>query len=170
MGIVERYNRTFTEIFYRILDGKDLLITFPRPLDSIQYESLETLIKDLPNVVATIVENINNSITRYLGISPAEAIKRKSIISKPSYPRDGPVGFDEEKLSSDILVRYLLYPSDQKGGRHRAGDLNWSPDIYHIHQFMVQKNQPVLYWLEEVPFGLVDNDDYIIKCPKRSFV
>ena len=145
MGIVERYNRTFTEIFYRILDGKDLLITFPRPLDSIQYESLETLIKDLPNVVATIVEDINNSITRHLGISPAEAIKRKSIISKPSYPRDGPVGFDEEKLSGNVFVRYLLYSSDQKGGRRRAGDLNWSPHIYHIRQSMMQKNQPVLY-------------------------
>ena len=35
---------------------------------------------------------------------------------------------------------------------------------------MVQKNQPVLYWLEEVPFGLIDNDDYILKRPKRSFV
>jgi len=170
MGIVERYNRTFTEIFYRILDGKDLLITFPRPLDSIQYESLETLIKDLPNVITTIVKDINNSITRHLGISPAEAIKRKSIISKSSYPRDGPVGFDEEKLSGDVLVRYLLYSSDQEGGRRRAGDLNWSSHIYHIRQSMVQKNQPVLYWLEEVPFGLIDNDDYILKRPKRSFV
>ncbi|PKC50138.1 hypothetical protein RhiirA1_487261 [Rhizophagus irregularis] len=35
---------------------------------------------------------------------------------------------------------------------------------------MVQKNQPVLYWLEEVPFELIDNDDYILKCPERSFV
>jgi hypothetical protein len=127
MGIVERYNRTFTEIFYRILDEKDLLITFSRPLDSIQYKSLETLIKNLPNVIATIVEDINNSITRHLGISPAEAIKRKSIISKPSYPRDGPVGFDEEKLSGDVFVRYLLYPSDQKGGRRRR-----TPEKSHI--------------------------------------
>jgi hypothetical protein len=84
------------------------LITFPRPLNLIQYESLETLIKDLPNIVTTIVEDINNSITCHLGISPAETIKRKSIISKPSYPQDGSVGFDEEKFSSDILVRYLL--------------------------------------------------------------
>ena len=35
---------------------------------------------------------------------------------------------------------------------------------------MVQKNQLVLYWLEEVPFGLVDDDDYVVKRPKRSFV
>ena len=64
----------------------------------------------------------------------------------------------------------MLYPSDLEGGKRRAGDLNWSPHIYHIRQSMVQKNQPVLYWLEEVPFGLVDDDDYVVKRPERSFV
>ena len=39
------------------------------------------------------------------------------VIAKPSYPRDGPIGFDEEKLTGDVFVRYLLYPSDLKGGR-----------------------------------------------------
>ena len=34
----------------------------------------------------------------------------------------------------------------------------------------MQKNQPVLYWLEEVPFGQIYNDDYILKHLKRSFV
>ena len=34
----------------------------------------------------------------------------------------------------------------------------------------MQKNQPVLYWLEEVLFGLTDNDDYVVKHPERSFV
>jgi hypothetical protein len=103
------------------------------------------------------------------------AIEKEEVFAKPSYPRDGPIGFDEEKLSGDVLVRYLLYPSDLEGGRRRAGDLNWSPHIYHIHQSMVQKNQPVLYWLEEVPFGLIDNEhhvesNYVIKRPERSFV
>uniref|UniRef100_U9TY45 Integrase catalytic domain-containing protein n=1 Tax=Rhizophagus irregularis (strain DAOM 181602 / DAOM 197198 / MUCL 43194) TaxID=747089 RepID=U9TY45_RHIID len=110
-----------------------------------------------------------NKISR-LGISPVDAIEKEEVFAKPSYPRDGPIGFDEEKLSDDVLVRYLLYPSDLEGGRHRAGDLNWSPHIYHICQSMVQKNQPVLYWLEEVPFELIDNDDYILKRPERSFV
>ncbi len=40
---------------------------------------------------------------------------------------------------------------------------------------MVQKNQPVLYWLEEVSFGLIDNErqaesNYVLKHPERSFV
>ena len=34
----------------------------------------------------------------------------------------------------------------------------------------MQKNQPVLYWLEEVPFRQIDNDDYILKHPERSFI
>jgi hypothetical protein len=32
------------------------------------------------------------------------------------------------------------------------------------------KKSTGLIWLEEVPFGLIDDDDYIIKCSKRSFV
>ena len=156
MGIVERYNRTFYEKFSRILDGKDLL----RPLNSIQYESLETLIENLPDVVDKLVKDINNSITAQLGITPAEAIKRKSVTSKPSYPRDGPMGYDEEKLSYYDNVRYLLTPSDMKGGRRRSGDMNWSQEIYHIHRALVQKNQPVLYWL-------IDDEG---NSPERSFV
>ncbi|GBB93245.1 hypothetical protein RclHR1_21380005, partial [Rhizophagus clarus] len=95
-----------------------------------------------------------------IGISPVEAIEKEEVFAKPSYSRDGPIGFDEEKLSSDVLVRYLLYPGELEGGRRRAGDLNWSPHIYHILESMVQKNQPVLYWLE-------DDDG---NGPQRSFV
>ena len=124
------------------------------------------MVKNLP----IVVKDINNSITRQLGISPVEALEKNMVIAKPSYLRDGPIGFDEEKLSGDILVRYLLYPNDLEGRRRRAGNLNWISHLYHICQSMVQKNQPVLYWLEEVPFGLVDDDDYMVKRPERSFV
>ncbi|CAG8650398.1 20548_t:CDS:2 [Cetraspora pellucida] len=50
-----------------------------------------------------IQDELNNSVTRLLG----------------------PFGFDEPRLSHDVLVRYLLKPGELK----------------------VQKNQPVLYWL-----------------------
>src|SRR6266480_4182239 len=159
MGIVERYNRTLTERLFRSQDASDLLTLHLNKIS-------RAWVRNLP----IVVEYINNSITRQLGISPAVAIEEEEVFAKPSYPRDGPVGFDEEKLSGDMLVRYLLYPSDLEGGRRRAGDLNWSPHIYHISQSMVQKNQPVLYWLEEVPFGLIDNDDYVVKHLERSFV
>ena len=38
--------------------------------------------------------------------------------------------------------------------------MNWFIQIYHIHNTLVQKNQPILYWLI---------DDNGIR-PKRSFV
>ncbi|CAB5350993.1 unnamed protein product [Rhizophagus irregularis] len=115
-----------------------------------------TWVRNLP----IVVKYINDSITCQLGISPVDAIEKEEVLAKPSYPQDGPIiGFDEEKLSGNVLVRYLLYSSDLEGGRRRASDLNWSPHIYHICQSMMQKNQPVLYWLEEVPFGLINNDD-----------
>ncbi|CAB5366033.1 unnamed protein product [Rhizophagus irregularis] len=50
--------------------------------------------------------------------------------------------------------------SEFKGGRRRAGDMNWLPMIYHIHMSLTQKNQPVLYWL-------IDDDG---KESERSFV
>ncbi|GBC00783.1 hypothetical protein RclHR1_39780001 [Rhizophagus clarus] len=103
MGIIERYNRTLVEKLFPSQDASDLLT-----LDS----RSKAWVKNLP----IVVEDINNSITRQLGIAPAEAIEKEEVFAKPSYSRDGPVGFDEEKLSSDILVRYLLYPSDLKNG------------------------------------------------------
>jgi hypothetical protein len=158
MGIVERYNRTLWERCGLPQDASDQLLPI--------IERSRAWVKNLQ----LIVEDINNSLTRQIGMAPAMAIEKESVISKPSYPRDGPVGYDEKQLDYNISVRYLLEPGELEGGRRRAGDINWSPQVYHIHQSIVQKNQPILYWLEEVPFGLIDNDDYILKRPERSFV
>ena len=95
-----------------------------------------------------------------LAISPAKAIEMERVIAKSSKSRNGPMGYDEKTLSSNTLVRYLLLNNDLEGGRRRAGDLNWSTHVYHIRESLVQKNQPVLYWL-------VDDDR---NGPKRSFV
>jgi hypothetical protein len=157
MGIVERYNRTLIERLFRSQDASDQIDLTERS---------RVWVKNLP----IIVEDLNNSITRLLGISPTEAIRMERVIAKSSKSRNGPTGYDEKTLSSDTQVRYLLLNNDLEGGRRRAGDLNWSPQIYHIRESLVQKNQPVLYWLEEVPFGLIDNGDYILKRPERSFV
>ena len=162
MGIAEKFNGDLTRKLFRPQDASNLLTLHLNKISRVW-------VKNLP----IVVKYFNNFITCQIGIPPAVAIEQEEVFAKPSYPRnevDGPIGFDEEKLSGDVLIRYLLYPSDLEGGRRRAGDLNWSQHIYHICQSIVQKNQPVLYWLEEVPFGLVDNDDYVIKCPERSFV
>lgn len=158
MGIVERYNRTLIEKLFPSQDASDLLTIHLNKISRVWVKNL-----------SIVVDYINNSLTRQLGISPTEAIKRKCVISKPSKPRNGPMGLDEKKLSGDIIVRYLLYPSDQEGGKRRAGDMNWSSHIYRIRQTMVRKNQPVLYWLEEVPF-IPGEDIQQAKHPERSFV
>ncbi len=150
MGIIERSNRTFQERFYSVLDAYDLLDTSS---DIIELE-------DLAGVVDSIVEDLNNSVTRLLSMTPAEAIKKKSVFAKPSKPRKGPMGYDEKRLSYDTSVIYLLDPSEFEGGRRRATDMNWSPKIYQIRESLIQKNQPVLYWL-------IDDES---NSPKRSFV
>ena len=117
-------------------------------------------LEDLPSIVDSIVEDLNNSVTRLLGITPSEAIKKKRVFAKPSKPQNGPMGFDEERLSYGDSVIYLLELSEYEGGKRRATDMNWFSKIYNIRESLVQKNQPVLYWL-------VDDEGH---GPKRSFV
>ncbi|GBC23337.2 hypothetical protein RIR_jg19979.t1 [Rhizophagus irregularis DAOM 181602=DAOM 197198] len=113
------------------------------------------------NVIILINKHeLDNSVTRLLGISPAEARKKEHVFAKASKSREGPIGFDEPRLSHDVLVRYLLNPGELEDGRRCATDCNWSFQIYHIRESLVQKNQPVLYWL-------IDDED---NGPKRSFV
>ncbi|PKK68627.1 hypothetical protein RhiirC2_782008 [Rhizophagus irregularis] len=126
MGITEKYNGDLTRKLFRPQDASDLLTLHMNKIS-------RAWVRNLP----IVVEYINNSITCQLGISPDDAIEKEEVLAKPSYPRDGPIGFDEKKLSGDVLVRYLLHPSDLEGGRRRAGDLNWSPHIYHIRQSMI---------------------------------
>ena len=99
-------------------------------------------------------------------MSPNEAVEKvlngEKIIAKPAIKHRRPIGFDEHCLSYYDLVRYLLKPGELEHGpaRRRATDMNWSPQVYHICESLVQKNQPVLYWL-------VDDYDNGLK---RSFV
>jgi hypothetical protein len=150
MGIVERYNRTLTEKLFPSQDASDLLTLH---LD----RRSRAWVRNLP----IVVEYINNSITYQLGISPTVAIEKEEVFALPSKPRNGPIGYEEEQLFYNDLVRYLLEPGElEGGGRRRAGDMNWSPKVYHIWEALVQKNQPILYWLE-------DDDCH---GPERSFV
>jgi len=108
----------------------------------------------------------NNTPTRLIGMSPNEAVEKalngEKIIAKPAVKHRRPIGYDESCLSYYDLVRYLLKPGELEHGpaRRRATDMNWSPQIYHICESLVQKNQPVLYWL-------IDDEGY---GPERSFV
>lgn len=148
MGIVERFNRTLAERIFRLQDASDLLL----PLS----ERDRKWVKNLP----IILKDINNSKTRLIGMSPAEAIKKEYVKAQSSQIRNGPMGFDEKRLTHNDSVRYLLQPGELETGKRRAGDLIWSPQVYHIKESIVQKNQPILYWL-------ADDEG---NGPQRSFV
>jgi hypothetical protein len=147
VGIVERYNLTLARRLFRIQNAHGLL-------------SLHTLgnsltwVKNLP----IIVEDINNSITKLIGMTPAKAIKKKKVYAKSSCRYDRPIGYNESRLSYNDNVRYLLEHGEFEGGprqslrsKRRGTDLNWSPEVYNIGEIRVQKNQPVLYKLLDGP-------------------
>jgi hypothetical protein len=147
-GIVERFNRTLQEWAFYIQDAVELLLS--------PTERCRAWVNDLP----IFLEKLDNTKTRLIGMSPAEARKKKFVYAKASKPRYGPIGYDEVRLTYNDPVLYLLQPGELEGGRRRATDCNWSPQIYHIKESLVQKNQPVLYWIEDI-----DGNG-----PKRSFV
>ncbi|RIB26969.1 hypothetical protein C2G38_2161840 [Gigaspora rosea] len=70
-----------------------------------------------------------------------------------------PMATIKDDLSYYYILAYFII-GELEGGFKRATDMNWSPQIYHIRESLVQKNQPILYWLED------DKGNG----PKRSFV
>jgi hypothetical protein len=109
-------------------------------------------------------DTFNNTTTRLIHMSPNEAVKRalkgEKIIADPSVKHRRPIGFDEPRLTYYNSVRYLLKPGELEFGKRRITDMNWSPKVYRIKESLIQKNQPVLYWLMD------ENGDG----PERSFV
>ena len=71
-------------------------------------------VKRLPAVVAAL----NGEVTRLTGKRPSDAIKAKTVAQKPSsVVPDRPVGLKEQRLPSDVGVRYLYQPGELEGGR-----------------------------------------------------
>ena len=125
MGIVERFNQTLAEKLFWIQDVHELLLLLPK--------RSWAWVKNL----FIIVNDFNNSITRLIGLTPNEAIKKKFVYAKASKPRYGPMGFDEVCLIYNNSVLYLLSPGELEEGRRRATDCNWSPQIYYIKKSIV---------------------------------
>ena len=75
MGIVKRYNCILAERLFCIQDAHDLL--------SLHLSARsKSWVKNLP----IIVKDINNSVTSLIGIAPVEAIKKKTVNARPSWP------------------------------------------------------------------------------------
>src|SRR5271170_5191306 len=133
IGIVERFNRTLAKKLFQIQDAYKLLL----PLS----KRSRAWVKNFP----IIIKDLNNSITRLLGITPNEAQKKKFVYAKASKPIYGPMGYDEVHLIYNDPVLYLLKSGELEGEKRYSTNCNWSPQIYYIKESQVQKNQPVLY-------------------------
>ena len=127
MGIVERYNLTLAKRLFRIQDASDLLSL---------HAQTKSWVKNRP----IIVKDINNSVTSLIGITPVEAIKKKTVNARPSWPARRPTGYNESILPSHTEVRYLLEPADLEGKKRRATDCNWSPEVFTIDSYLIKEN------------------------------
>ncbi|EXX53689.1 hypothetical protein RirG_241650 [Rhizophagus irregularis DAOM 197198w] len=112
MGIVERFNCTLQEWVFFIQDSVEMRLPSTK--------HCRAWVKNLP----IFLVELDNSVTRLLGISPAKAQKKKHVFTKPSKPQERPIGFDKPRLSHDVLIRYLLNPGELESGRRCATNCN----------------------------------------------
>ncbi|CAG8462824.1 12086_t:CDS:2, partial [Ambispora gerdemannii] len=117
-GRVFRFNRTLIEKVFPIQYAQEMLLPWPERS------------RIFKKILRPIIIKLNNTQTRLIGMSPADARKKKHVYANPSKPAYRPIGYDEPVLEV-YNVRYLLEPDELEGGlsRRRAGDLIWSPDI-----------------------------------------
>lgn len=136
--LVERFNYTLAKRLFRIQDAYELHTR----------KKYKVWVKNL----LSIINDLNNSVTRLIGMTPIEAMSKNKVIAKPSkLHKNRTIGKDEERLPEDTLVRYLLDKSDFEGGKRRATDPIWSTDIYNFEYIIVRNNQPVMYRLHNGP-------------------
>ena len=138
-AIVERFNRTLAERLFEYQYAVEMNMKDNK-------RSTEW-VKRLPSVVAAL----NNEVTRLTGKKPAEAIKEKSVYSKPATPFSRPVGVNEKKLPPRVNVRYLYQPGELEGGGRRATDPIWSLKVYNIEKVVTKPKEPVTYYLFDGP-------------------
>ena len=138
-AIVERFNRTLTEILFGHQYGVEMRL--PEGQRSTEW------VARLPAVVSAL----NNEVTRLTAKKPAKAIKEKTVSAKPSTPYLRPVGLNEKKFPSGVSVRYLYQPGELEGGCRRATDPILSLKVFNIERSITKPNEPVLYYLRDGP-------------------
>ena len=93
-AIVERFNRTLAERLFGYQYAVEMNMK-----DTDKNKRSTERVKRLPEVVSAL----NNEVTRLTGKKPAEAIKEKSVYSKPATPYSRPVGVNEKKLPPKLM-------------------------------------------------------------------
>ena len=96
-AIVECFNRMLAECLF----GHQYAVEIILPSG----QRSTAWVKRLPDVVRAL----NNEVTRLIGKTPADVIKKKGVVAKPSTPYSRPVGLNKRKLPSNVTVRYLYH-------------------------------------------------------------
>ena len=134
-ALVERFNKTLSERLFGYQYAVDLKVESGKNTE---------WVKRLP----LVINNLNHEETRLIGKKPIDAIKLKSVVSKPS----APLKFPENPLPYGINVRYLYQPGELEGGNKlRATDPIWSLKTYQIDNYIIQEGEPILYYLKDGP-------------------
>ena len=141
-AIVERFNRTLAECLFGYQYAVEMNMK-----DTHAGQRSTEWVKRLPEVVLAL----NNEVTRLTGKKPAEAIKEKSVYSKPATPYSRPVGVNKKMLSTLVNVRYLYQPGELEGGGRRATDPIWSLKVYNIEKVVTKPKELVIYYLFDGP-------------------
>ena len=151
-AIVERFNRTLAERLFGYQYAVEMNMK--------QSDKRSTeWVKRLPEVVLAL----NNEVRRLIGKKPAEAIREKSVSSKPATPYSRPVGVNEKKLTPLVNVRYLYQPGELEGGGRRATDPIWSLKVYNIEKVVTKPKEPVMYYLFDGPkWGFVREELMVV--------
>ena len=140
---------TSTEIRESLSDSTELSVTVSSLSNTVRrWTSKREIdwqwVKRLPEVVSAL----NCEVTRLTRNKPVDAIKDK-VVEMKSFSR--PVGLMEKRLNSSKNVTYLCATAELEGGQRWATDPIWSLKVYDIDRTLVNKNEPVLYYLKDGP-------------------
>ena len=131
-GIVERFNKTIAERLFTAQYHAELKNPSKKS---------KKWVKALPK----FLDDLNNSKTRLTGLTPAEAIGKEVVESKPSLQTI----VNTPELDSYVTVRYLYLSGELEktvGERYRATDPIWSLTTHHIEE-VLKSNDAILYKL-----------------------
>ena len=129
---MQRYNVSIWVVDLYSFESLALVKALKRRLAEIIYKIQYAIESKLPAgerstlwnmILEVIFDNMNNSPTRLIGMTPSHAMTLEKVISKPSIKPKRPIGKDELRLQKGTTVRYLLKPGELEGGHvHRKTD------------------------------------------------
>lgn len=135
-ALVERFNRTLAEKLFTPQYAQEIL------KEARQEKDVRS--REWVNNLKVVIDELNNTKTRLIKMTPNEAIKKDNVESVTVIDKNEQI----INLAPNEKVRYLLEPGElENDTRRRATDPIWSLDSYDIEDIMKDPNRPYLYKL-----------------------